>query len=150
MPQILYPDGEYTKEELAEILKISLEMRRRVKEQLKKLGGMEFYDVNFSYIDNETFEEFYVSIPEQGCGKLIPDGMCNPGQVYTVAQGKTGMLGVFRLESQIMPGNGKFERSGLGSDGKCKEATNAAFNFLKANSKHISGSITHPAPVRIK
>lgn len=127
--KLLYPDGEYTKEELAEILKISLEMRRRVKEQLKKLGGMEFYDVNFSYIDNETFEEFYVSIPEQGCGKLIPDGMCNPGQVYTVAQGKSGMLGVFRLESQMMPGNGKFERSGLGSDGKCKEATNTAFNF---------------------
>lgn len=140
--KLLYPDGEYTKEELAEILKISLEMRRRVKEQLKKLGGMEFYDVNFSYIDNETFEEFYVSIPEQGCGKLIPDGMCNPGQVYTVAQGKSGMLGVFRLESQMMPGNGKFERSGLGSDGKCKEATNTAFNFLKANSKRISGSIS--------
>ena len=104
----------------------------------KKLGGMEFYDVNFSYIDNETFEEFYVSVPEQGGGKLIPEGMCNPGQVYTVAQGKTGMLGVFRLESQMMPGNGKFERSGLGSDGKCKEATNTAFNFLKANSNRIS------------
>lgn len=104
--------------------------------------GMEFYDVNFSYIDNETFEEFYVSVPEQGGGKLIPEGMCNPGQVYTVAQGKTGMLGVFRLESQMMPGNGKFERSGLGSDGKCKEATNTAFNFLKANSNRISGSIS--------
>ena len=140
--KLLYPDGEYTKEELEEVLKISLEMRRRVKEQLKKLGGMEFYDVNFSYIDNETFEEAYVSVPEQGGGKLIPEGMCNPGQVYTVAQGKTGMLGVFRLESQMMPGNGKFERSGLGSDGKCKEATNTAFNFLKANSNRISGSIS--------
>lgn len=140
--KLLYPDGEYTKEELEEVLKISLEMRRRVKEQLKKLGGMEFYDVNFSYIDNETFEEFYVSVPEQGGGKLIPEGMCNPGQVYTVAQGKTGMLGVFRLESQMMPGNGKFERSGLASDGKCKEATNTAFNFLKANSNRISGSIS--------
>lgn len=140
--KLLYPDGEYTKEELEEVLRISLEMRRRVKEQLKKLGGMEFYDVNFSYIDNETFEEFYVSVPEQGGGKLIPEGMCNPGQVYTVAQGKTGMLGVFRLESQMMPGNGKFERSGLGSDGKCKEATNTAFNFLKANSNRISGSIS--------
>lgn len=140
--KLLYPDGEYTKEELEEVLKISLEMRRRVKEQLKKLGGMEFYDVNFSYIDNETFEEFYVSVPEQGGGKLIPEGICNAGQVYTVAQGKTGMLGVFRLESQMMPGNGKFERSGLGSDGKCKEATNTAFNFLKANSNRISGSIS--------
>lgn len=140
--KLLYPDGEFTKEQLEEILKISLEMRRRVKEQLKKLGGMEFYDVNFSYIDNETFEESYVSVPEQGGGKLIPEGMCNPGQVYTVARGKSGMLGVFRLESQMMPGNGKFERTGLGNDGKCKEATNTAFNFLKANSGRISGSIS--------
>lgn len=87
-------------------------MRRRVKEQLKKLGGMEFYDVNFSYIDKESFEESYVSVPEQGGGKLIPEGMCNPGQIYTVSQGKSGMIGVFRLESQMLPGNGKFERTG--------------------------------------
>lgn len=140
--KLLYPDGQYTKEELEEILKLSLEMRRRVKEQLKKLGGMEFYDVNFSYIDNETFEEKYVSVPEQGGGKLIPEGLCNPGQVYTVARGKSGMLGVFRLESQILTGTGKFERTGLGSDTKSKEAANIAFNFLKANFNRISGSIS--------
>lgn len=140
--KLLYPDGEYTKEQLEEILKLSLEMRRRVKEQLKKLGGMEFYDVNFSYIDIETFEERFVSVPEQGGGKLIPEGMCNPGQVYTISQGKSGMIGVFRLESQMLPGNGKFERTGLGSDTKCKEATNTAFNYLKANSNRISGTIS--------
>jgi len=140
--KLLYPDGEFTKEELEEVIQISLEMRRRVKEQLKKLGGMEFYDVNFSYIDNETFEEHYVSVPEQGCGKLIPDGICNPGQVYTVSQGKSGMIGVFRLESQMLPGNGKFERTGIGSDRDCKEAANTAFNFLKANGNRISGSIS--------
>ena len=140
--KLLYPDGVYTKEQLEEILTISLEMRRRVKEQLKKLGGMEFYDVNFSYIDNETFEEHYVSVPEQGGGKLIPEGMCNPGQIYTVSQGKSGMIGVFRLESQMLPGNGKFERTGLGSDRDPKEASNTAFNFLKANGNRISGSIS--------
>ena len=140
--KLIYPNGKYTKDELKEILQISLEMRRRVKEQLKKLGGMEFYDVNFSYIDNEDFEEFYVSVPEQGGGKLIPEGICNPGQVYTVSQGKSGMLGVFRLESQMLPGTGKFERTGLGSDRECKEASNTAFNYLKANSNHISGSIS--------
>lgn len=140
--KLLYPDGEFTKEELEEVIQISLEMRRRVKEQLKKLGGMEFYDVNFSYIDNETFEEHYVSVPEQGCGKLIPDGICNPGQVYTVSQGKSGMIGVFRLESKMLPGNGKFERTGIGSDRDCKEAANTAFNFLKANGNRISGSIS--------
>lgn len=140
--KLVYPDGEYSKEELEEILRLSLEMRRRVKEQLKKLGGMEFYDVNFSYIDNESFEEKYVSVPEQGAGKLIPEGMLNPGQAYTVGRGKSGMIGVFRLESQMLPGNGKFERSGLGSDTKCKEAANTAFNYLKANANRISGSIS--------
>ena len=140
--KLLYPDGEFTKDDVEEILQISLEMRRRVKEQLKKLGGMEFYDVNFSYIDNDTFEEHYVSVPEQGGGKLIPEGMCNPGQVYTVSQGKSGMIGVFRLESQMLPGNGKFDRTGLGSDRECREASNTAFNFLKANGNRISGSIS--------
>lgn len=140
--KLMYPDGNFTKEDVEEILQISLEMRRRVKEQLKKLGGMEFYDVNFSYIDNETFEEHYVSVPEQGGGKLIPEGMCNPGQIYTVSQDKSGMLGVFRLESQMLPGTGKFERTGIGSDRDAKESTNTAFNFLKANGNRISGSIS--------
>ena len=140
--KLVYPDGIFTKEDLEEILKIALEMRRRVKEQLKKLGGMEFYDVNFSYTDNETFEEKFVSVPEQGGGKLIPEGLCNPGQVYTVSRGKTGMIGVFRLESQMLPGNGKFERTGLGTDRDAREATNTAFNFLKANGRRISSAIS--------
>ena len=140
--KLIYPNGVYTKEQLEEILQISLEMRRRVKEQLKKLGGMEFYDVNFSYIDNDTFEERYVSVPEQGGGKLIPEGICNPGQIYTVSQSKSGMIGVFRLESQMLPGNGKFERTGLGNDREAKEASNTAFSFLKANGNRISGSIS--------
>ena len=140
--KLLYPDGEFTKEQLEEILVFALEMRRRVKEQLKKLGGMEFYDVNFSYIDLDTFEEKFVSVPEQGGGKLIPDGMCNPGQIYTVSRGKSGMIGVFRLESQMLPGSGKFERTGLGSDRDCRESTNTAFNFLKANGNRISGGIS--------
>lgn len=140
--KLIYPDGEFSKDDLEEVLKLALEMRRRVKEQLKKLGGMEFYDVNFSYIDLESFEERYVTVPEQGGGKLIPEGMCNPGQVYTVSRGKSGMIGVFRLESQMLPGNGKVERTGLGSDSKCKEAVNTAFNYLKANANRISGSIS--------
>lgn len=140
--KLMYPDGEFGRDDVEEVLKLALEMRRRVKEQLKKLGGMEFYDVNFSYIDNVTFEEKYVSVPEQGGGKLIPEGICNPGQVYTVSRGKSGMLGVFRLESQMLPGTGKLVCTGLGSDRGAKEATNTAFNFLKANAKRISGSIS--------
>lgn len=140
--KLLYPDGEFTKDQVEEILQIALEMRRRVKEQLKKLGGMEFYDVNFSYIDNDSLEERYVSVPEQSGGRLIPDGICNPGQVYTVSRGKSGMIGLFRLESQMLPGNGKFERTGLGTEREAKEATNTAFHYLKANGQRVSGQIS--------
>ena len=140
--KLLYPDAKFGKLEVEEVLRLALEMRRRVKEQLKKLGGMEFYDVNFSYIDNENFEENYVSVPEQGGGKLIPEGMCNPGQVYTIARGKSGMLGAFRLESQMLPGGGKLTLTGIGSERESKEAANTAFSFLKANGKRISASIS--------
>ena len=140
--KLLYPDGDVSKEDAQEILEISLELRRRVKEQLKKIGGMEFYDVNFSYIDNETFEEHYVSVPEQGGGKLIPEGMNKPGHVYTISRGKTGMVGVYKLETQMLPGNGSFIKTGIGTDRDAKEASDTAFRYLKANGNQISQSIS--------
>lgn len=140
--KLVYPNEDYTKEELEEILRIALEMRRRVKEQLKKIGGMEFYDVNFSYMDNESFEEKFVSVPEQSSSTLIPDGICSPGQVYTVSPGKSGMIGLFRLESQILPGTGKLTCNGIGAEREARESTQNAFNYLKANSNHISQSIS--------
>ena len=140
--KLVYPDGEVTKEEVAEIMDISLELRRRVKEQLKKIGGMEFFDVNFSYIDNDSFEEHFVSVPERGGGKLIPEGMNKPGCVYLIGKSKTGMLGCYRLETQMMPGSGKITCTGLGSGKEQKEATNTAFNYLKANGGAISASIS--------
>ena len=140
--KLLYPDGEASKEEVREIVEISLELRRRVKEQLKKIGGMEFYDVNFSYIDNDSFDEHYVGVPEQGAGKLIPEGMDKPGSLYTVSKSKTGMIGCYHLETQMMPGNGKLTCTGIGSGKEPKEATNTAFNYLKANGNAISGQIS--------
>ena len=140
--KLIYPDGQFTKENIEEILRFALEMRRRVKEQLKKIGGMEFYDVNFSYIDSETFIEEYVAVPEQGGGKLIPEGMGKPGHIYTVSRGKTGMIGVYKLEIQMTSGNGKFERTGIGSDREAKEAIDTAYRYLKANARNISASIS--------
>ena len=140
--KLVYPDGEVSKEELQEIIELSLELRRRVKEQLKKIGGMEFYDVNFSYIDKESFEEHYVSVPEQGAGKLIPEGMGKPGSVYTVSKAKTGMIGCYMLETQMMPGSGKLTCTGIGSGQGAREATNTAFNYLKVHGSSISGQIS--------
>ncbi|MGR6835166.1 protease Lon-related BREX system protein BrxL [Syntrophomonas erecta] len=140
--KLIYPDGQFTKENIEEILRFALEMRRRVKEQLKKIGGMEFYDVNFSYIDNETFSEEYVTVPEQGGGKLIPEGIGKPGHIYTVSHGRSGMIGVYKLETQMIAGSGKFERTGIGSDREAKEAVDTAYRYLKANGRNISASIS--------
>ncbi|MEG0855810.1 MAG: protease Lon-related BREX system protein BrxL [Terrisporobacter sp.] len=142
MMKLIYPNGEFTKEELEEVLKYALVGRRRVKEQLKKIGGMEFYDVQFSYIDNETLQEEFVSVPEQGGGKIIPEGMNKAGHVYTVARGKSNMIGTYKIETEVINGNGKFEKTGVSSDKLAKEAIETSFKYFKANNKSISGSIS--------
>ncbi|NEW03264.1 protease Lon-related BREX system protein BrxL [Bacillus megaterium] len=139
--KLLYPHGEFTREDIEEILKYALEGRRRVKEQLKKIGGMEFYDVMFSYIDKESLQEEHVSVPEQGGGKLIPEGMGKPGHIYTAGYGNSGMIGVFKLENQVFSGSGRFEKSGVGSQRDVKESLDTAYRFFTANSKSISGTI---------
>ena len=139
--KLLYPNGEYSKEELEEILAYALVGRRRVKEQLKKIGGMEFYDVHFSYIDLETMEEKFVSVPESGGGKIIPEGMLKAGHTYFVGRGNSGMIGVYKIEVESPNGHGKFTVSGIGTDRETKEALNTAFNYFKANRKSISASI---------
>jgi ATP-dependent Lon protease len=93
-------------------------------------------------IDNDSFDEHFVSAPEQTGGKLISEGVSNPGQLYTISQSKSGMIGVYRLEAQMLPGNGKLDRTGIGADRDAREATNTAFNFLKANGNLISGTIS--------
>jgi len=140
--KLIYPHGEFEKEDIEEVLRYALVGRRRVKEQLKKIGGMEFYDVHFSYIDNETMEEEFVSVPEQGSGSLIPEGLSKAGHVYTIGLGDSGMIGVYKLEVEVVGGTGKFEKTGLGYDREAKESIETAFRFFKANSRNISASIS--------
>lgn len=139
--KLIYPDNNYTKEDVEEILVYALEGRRRVKEQLKKLGGMEFYDTQFSYIDLENMEEKFVSVKEQGGGKLIPEGQGPIGSVYAISNNNS-MLGVAHIECSLNEkGSGKFETTGLGSSKELKESIKTAQNYFKANAKHLSQSI---------
>jgi len=138
--KLLYPHEDYDKEAVARCLEYALENRRRVKEQLKKIGGMEFYDVHFSYIDQESMEEKFISVPEQGGGSLIPDGPLNPGVLHTIAPGSDSHLGVYRLETQVTPGNGKLTTSGLGSNTQAKEAIKVGFDYFKANAASVSAT----------
>ena len=138
--KLLYPHEEYDKEAVRRCLEYALETRRRVKEQLKKIGGMEFYDVHFSYIDQETMEERFISVPEQGGGSLIPDGPLHPGVLHTIATGSSGHLGVYRIETQVTAGNGKLTISGLGSNTSAKESIKVGFDYFKANASSVSAS----------
>jgi ATP-dependent Lon protease len=135
--KLICPHGEYDKEQVRQCLEYALEVRRRVKEQLKKIGGMEFYDVHFSYIDLENSEERFVTVTEQGGGGLIPEGRIAPGTLFTIAMGPGGMPGVYRLEIQAMAGNGKLSVSGSGS----RESVRVAFDYFKANASRVSSSI---------
>ena len=139
--KIIYPDGRYTEEEIEEILKYAIEGRRRVKEQLKKIGGMEFYDVQLSYIKLDDMSEVFVPVLEQGGGQLIPEGVGKPGHIFTIANGSNDMKGLFKLETTIADGNGKFEVLGLSSSKEAKESVKTAQNYFRANAKQISQSI---------
>ncbi|HEX9997337.1 MAG TPA: protease Lon-related BREX system protein BrxL [Abditibacterium sp.] len=136
--KLLYPAGDYDKSAVARCLEYALEARRRVKEQLKKIGGMEFYDVHFSYIDLVSLEEKFVSVPEQGGDKLIAEGMLAPGCLHTVALGSSGFRGLYRLETQVTAGAGKLSISGVSQNSAAREAIRVAFDYLKANMSRIS------------
>ena len=138
--KLLYPAEDYTKEAVRKCLEYALVTRRRVKEQLKKIGGMEFFDVHFSYLDLELGEERYISVPEQGGGSLIPDGPMNPGVLHTVATGSSGHLGLYRLETQVTSGSGSLKSSGLGSNAAAKEAVKVGCEYFKAHASNVSAS----------
>lgn len=138
--KLLYPHESYDKSAVQKCLEYALESRRRVKEQLKKIGGMEFYDVHFSYIDNESLEEKFISVKEQGGGALMAEGPLAPGVLHTIATGSNGHLGLYRLETQVTPGNGKLNTSGLGSISTAKEAIKVGFDYFKANAANVSAS----------
>ncbi|MFW6016470.1 MAG: protease Lon-related BREX system protein BrxL, partial [bacterium] len=140
--KLVHPHGKFNKNDVEEILRYALVGRRRVKEQLKKIGGMEFYDVHFSYIDKEENEEEFISVPEQGGNKLIPSGMPKAGHVYTIGPGDSGMLGVYKLEVEVVSGRGKFTKSGVSGNRVVKENLDMAYNYFKANSKSISNNIS--------
>ena len=135
--KLVYPDGIFTKEEVEEILIRALEYRRRIKEQLKKMAGMEFFATNFSYIDKESGEEKYVGLKEHGGSKLIPEGPLKAGTLYTIAMSTNSVKGLYKIESQISAGKGKITVS----DNKYRKTFENAFNYLKINSKRISGAI---------
>jgi len=137
LTKILHPDGQVSRDDMERIAVLAIEGRRRVKEQLKKMGSFEYYQTSFSYLDNETGEEFYVGVPEQGGQNLISQEPLSPGTLYTGAVSGEGNVGLYRLEVTPAGGSGKLKLAG-GVKGAMKESIQRAFSFLQANKNAFS------------
>lgn len=134
--KILYPHGETTQEELAELVELSLEGRRRVKEQLKKMGSFEYYHTSFSYTLQETGEERFVGVPEQGGRDLISSDPLAPGSVYTAGVTSDGTVALYRLEVSLSTGTGKIRTAG-GVSGATKESVSRAFSYVQTKKSEL-------------
>jgi len=133
--KLLHPDGVYTKDDIREYVEFALEMRRRVKEQLKRIGGMEFWDTNFSYIDKETQEERFVGLPEEKGSHLIENTPLSPGVCYTsTSDGEN--VALVRIESVVVQGSGKLNITGVSSM-VVKENIKNTYQYIKANEATI-------------
>lgn len=133
--KLMHPDGEYTKEDVREYLEIALEMRRRVKEQLKRIGGMEFWETNFSYIDKETQEEHFVGLPEEKGSNLIENTPLPPGVCYTCTSDGDS-LALVRIEAVVTSGSGKMYISGVNNT-VVKDNIKNTYQYINANEKTI-------------
>jgi ATP-dependent Lon protease len=134
--KILYPHGEVTQDELAEILEVALEGRRRVKEQLKKMGSFEYYHTSFSYTLQDNGEEKFVGVPEQGGRDLISADPLPPGTVYTAGVTSDGTVGLYRIEVSVASGTGKLKMAG-GLAGAMKESVQRAFSYVQAKKSDL-------------
>ena len=139
--KLLHPHGEFDKEDVRECLEYAIESRRRMKEQLKRIGGMEFFDVHLSYLDVESSEEKIIRVPEQGGDTIIPEDPLNPGSLFTVGRGDAGHLGLYRLETQVTSGSGQLKISGMGSNTAAKESIKVGFDFFRANATQVQASL---------
>ena len=130
--KILHPHGQVSRDDMEELLQLALEGRRRVKEQLKKMGSFEYYQTSFSYQISETGEEKFVGVPEQGGKDLISPDPLAPGTIYSASVSGDGTVGVYRIEISVSSGTGKLKPAG-GVSGVMKESINRAFSYLLAN-----------------
>jgi ATP-dependent Lon protease len=134
--KLIHPNGEATKEELKELVELALEGRRRVKEQLKKMGSFEYHQTSFSYIDSDTREERYVGVPEEGGRGLMSSDPLAPGCVYTASVDAQAKVGLYRIEVGCSPGTGKLRVAG-GLDSDMREAIQRAFAYIQGHKTNM-------------
>jgi ATP-dependent Lon protease len=140
--KLLHPNGEFSRDEIRDCLEYALRVRRRIKEQLKKLNLLEFQATQFSYLDNESLEEYFVSLPEQTGGGLVSEEPQPPGHVYALSRTHNDKIGAYKLEVQAVPGSGKLVRTGAARESVVSDSVTVAFNYFRANAHRVSSAIS--------
>lgn len=138
--KLVYPDEIMTKEDVKELLEYAVEGRRRVKEQLKKMSPSEFNTVSLGFIDKETDEEIIVNVPEQPESTLVSEVFEPSGFVYAIGRSIKDQIGVYKLENNVLAGQGKFDSKnieGLGTNKTVKDSMNAAFVEFGKHTKEV-------------
>jgi ATP-dependent Lon protease len=136
LTKLLHPDRRFDAHELKTYLELALEGRRRVKEQLKKMGAFEYYQTSFSYLNDETREECFVGVPEQGGQSLISPDPMPPGSTYGVGVGSDDRVALFRVEVSKFPGNGKLRIGGT-PPRVSRDSIQAAFDFVRSRAQEL-------------
>lgn len=137
MCKLLFPDENVDKENATMLIEYAIEGRRRVKEQLKIMAGIEFAGVNLGYIDEETDQETVISVPEQTSNSLVPDTKLPAGHIFGVGKSSiSNEMCIYRLENKTVKGTGKMETQGVNQK-NVKESVNAAWQFFQSNARQI-------------
>ncbi|WP_251198425.1 protease Lon-related BREX system protein BrxL [Anaerotardibacter muris] len=142
LAKLLFPDEEMTKEDVGMLLDYAIEGRRRVKEQLKIMAGVEFIDVNLGYYDIDNPQDVHIIyVPEQTEDSLIPEASPMPGHVFSVGMSKTGEYAVYKLENKAVTGDFKFQTEGIGNARPVRESMDAAFRYFESNAHKVAAGM---------
>lgn len=139
LAKLLFPDERMSKEDAASVLEYAIEGRRRVKEQLKIMAGVEFMDVNLGYMDvDEPGAVHVVYVPEQSVDTLVPEGQLLPGHVFAIGCSQGGEEAIYKLENKAVVGDCKFESEGIGNNRPVRETMDAAFKFFQNSASRVA------------
>lgn len=139
--KLLFPDERMSYDDAKMILDYAIEGRRRVKEQLKIMAGIEFMDVNLGYseLDNPAAVTI-VGVPEQSDNSLVPEAPLQAGHVFGIGRSIEGKHAVYKLENKAIAGSCHFQSEGIGSRG-ARESIDAAWNYFVNNANRVAAGM---------
>ncbi len=142
MAKLLFPDGIMSQDDVRMILEYAIEGRRRVKEQLKIMVGIEFNDVNLGYRNAEgPSEETIIYVPEQKQSSLVPVAELAPGHAMGIGRSVYGDMALYRLENKAVSGDFTLKTEGIGSFKEVTDNIKAAFANFEAKAGSVAVGI---------